>query len=128
VIAHAKRNVLLEGAEDYFQVWHVFWRLDRNGGFQDHAKAAEATFELFRDLLTLGLLEAGESSESGWSKTLPVTEALAQVQRECERLAAGDNDWSGPWFQATAEGETWVRRYYDSLALLFPDKRRPVGP
>jgi hypothetical protein len=102
--------------------------MDRDAGFHDSTKAAQATVELFRDLLALGLLEAGVCSEDGWSWGLPATEAMRQVETECRKLAAGINDFGGCWFRTTAAGLAWVQRYYDQLALLSPAQVRPKGP
>lgn len=128
MIAHAKRDALLEAAEDTIQTWLVFRPMDQDAGFHDSAKAAQATVELFRDLLALGLLEAGVYGEGEWSWGLSATEAMRQVEAECGRLAAGVNDFSGCWFRATAAGSAWVQRYYNGLALLSPEKVRPDGP
>lgn len=128
MIAHAKRDAQLEAAEDTIQTWLVFRPMDENAGLHDSAKAAQATVELFRDLLGLGLLEAGAYRGSGWLWGIPATEALGQVEEECRRLAAGTNEFGGCWFRATPAGMAWVQRYYDGLALLSAAMVRPVGP
>ncbi len=106
----------------------MFRSIDVDAGFHDSAKAAQATVELFRDLLALGFLEAGVHGDCGWSWGLPVTEAVCQVEAECGRLAAGGNEFAGCWFRATPAGLAWVQRYYDGLALLSPAQVRPEGP
>ncbi|MGH7966585.1 MAG: hypothetical protein ACRERD_32945 [Candidatus Binatia bacterium] len=128
-IAHVKRNMLLEAAEDAVQTWLVFREIQEDVGSQDLTEVAEATTGVFRELLSLGLLEAGEYYQEGgrvWG--LEPRLALEQVATECGRLAGGATDFGGCWFRATATGVAWVQQYYDLLAHLSLEKSRPEGP
>ena len=103
-----KRELLLEGMEDYVGLWEFPVLVRRHLRVEDPEEVREVALELLGELVREGTLVPGELAEKGgftpWS--IPPERAVRLIDELWSELGRDPNMGDDiPWFNLTAKGE-----------------------
>ena len=102
-----RREILVEGLEDYVGLWQLPWILRRKKPDSTDDEVREQALEIVGSLLREGLVEPGALQENGgflaWTCT--PRESLARIDKEWRELGQDPNIGQVCWFSNTASGD-----------------------